>query len=48
MGGNYNDSFRSPEVLLRTDNALQMIRRGETEEDLFSGYDFPGSEFSRM
>lgn len=40
MGFNYNGKLRSPEYLLKEDGTLQMIRRGETLDDLFATLEF--------
>ncbi len=40
MGFNYNGKPRSAEVLLRANGSLQLIRRAETEADLFATLDF--------
>jgi diaminopimelate decarboxylase len=42
MGFNYNGKLRSAELLLRTDGDVVMIRRAETEADLFATLDFDG------
>lgn len=42
MGSNYNGKLRCGEVLLRMDGSVQMIRRPETEADLFATMDYPG------
>ena len=41
MGSNYNGKLRCGELLLRMDGSVQMIRRPETEEDLFATLDYP-------
>ena len=40
MGYNYNGKLKSPELLLKEDGSIQMIRRGETPEDYFATFDF--------
>ncbi|MBO6108922.1 MAG: diaminopimelate decarboxylase, partial [Eubacterium sp.] len=40
MGYNYNGKLKSPELLLREDGSVEMIRRGETPRDYFSTLDF--------
>ncbi len=40
MGFNYNAKLRSAEYLLKTDGVVEMIRRAETIEDLFSTLKF--------
>ena len=40
MGFNYNGTPRSAELLLRANGSLQLIRRAETEADLFATLDF--------
>ena len=40
MGYNYNGKLKSPELLLKEDGSVQMIRRGETAKDYFSTFDF--------
>jgi len=40
MGFNYNGKLRSPELLLREDGTVKMIRRGETLDDYFATLDF--------
>ncbi len=40
MGYNYNGKLKSPELLLKEDGTVQMIRRGETAKDYFSTFDF--------
>jgi diaminopimelate decarboxylase len=42
MGFNYNGKLRSAEIMLRTDGSVQLIRRAETVDDLFSTLDFTG------
>ncbi len=42
MGSNYNGKLRCGEVLLRMDGSAKMIRRPETEADLFATLDYPG------
>jgi len=42
MGFNYNGKLRSAELLLRTGGEAVLIRRAETEEDLFATLDFDG------
>ena len=39
MGFNYNGKLRSPEWLIRADGVPQLIRRGETLDDLFATLD---------
>lgn len=41
MGFNYNGLLRSPEVLLRSDGELELIRSGETIEDYFKNVVWP-------
>jgi diaminopimelate decarboxylase len=41
MGFNYNGKLRSAELLLKTDGAVQKIRRAETIEDYFATLEFP-------
>lgn len=41
MGFNYNGLLRSPEVILRSDGQLQLIRSGETIEDYFKNVIWP-------
>jgi diaminopimelate decarboxylase len=36
MGFNYNGMLRCPEVLVKVDSTMQLIRRGETIEDYFA------------
>ena len=40
MGYNYNGKLRSPELLLKEDGSVEMIRRGETQKDYFATFDF--------
>ncbi len=40
MGFNYNGKLRSAELLLKPDASVELIRRAETIEDLFSTLDF--------
>jgi len=40
MGGNYNGWLRPQQLLLRTDGSVELIRRGETIEDLFATLNF--------
>jgi diaminopimelate decarboxylase len=40
MGGNYNGWLRPQELLLRADGSVEMIRRGETLDDLFATLKF--------
>ncbi len=40
MGFNYNGKLRSAELLLKPDGSVELIRRAETLEDLFSTLDF--------
>jgi diaminopimelate decarboxylase len=40
MGFNYNGKLRSAELLLKPDNSVKMIRRGETYDDLFATLKF--------
>ena len=42
MGFNYNGKLRCPELLLRPDGSVKIIRRGETLDDLFATLDYPG------
>ncbi|HAS83365.1 MAG TPA: diaminopimelate decarboxylase [Verrucomicrobia bacterium] len=42
MGFNYNGKLRHAEFLLRRDGSFVMIRRNETEADLFATLDFAG------
>ncbi len=42
MGFNYNGKLRSAELLLRSDDSIQLIRRAETLEDYFTTLDFGG------
>ena len=39
-GYNYNGKLKSPELLLKEDGSVQMIRRGETPQDYFATFDF--------
>ena len=39
MGYNYNGKLKSPELLLKEDGSVQMIRRGETPRDYFATFD---------
>jgi diaminopimelate decarboxylase len=48
MGSNYNGKLRSPELLLRLNGNVEMIRRRETEADYFATLNYPGSEFARL
>ena len=48
MGNNYNAELRVPELLLRESGSVEMIRRGETEKDLFATFDFPGSRHAHL
>ncbi len=48
MGFNYNGKLRSAELLLRPDNSVCMIRRGETLDDLFATLDFGALEELRL
>ncbi len=43
MGFNYNGKLRSAEVLIKDEETIQLIRRAETEEDLFATLRFPGA-----
>ena len=36
MGGNYNGWLRPKELLLHTDGSVELIRRAETIDDLFT------------
>ena len=36
MGYNYNGRLRSPELLLRKDGSIKLIRRAETPDDYFA------------
>ena len=40
MGGNYNGWLRPQQLLLRTDGAVELIRRAETIDDLFATLNF--------
>ena len=40
MGYNYNGKLKSPELLLKEDGSVQLIRRGETLKDYFATFDF--------
>lgn len=40
MGYNYNGKLKSPELLLKENGSIQMIRRGETPKDYFATFDF--------
>ena len=40
MGGNYNGWLRPQQLLLRVDGSVELIRRGETIEDLFATLNF--------
>ena len=40
MGYNYNGKLKSPELLLKEDGSVKMIRRGETPKDYFATFDF--------
>jgi len=40
MGFNYNGKLRSAELLLKTDQAVELIRRAETVDDYFATLDF--------
>ena len=40
MGYNYNGKLKSPELLLKEDGSVQLIRRRETVRDYFSTFDF--------
>ncbi len=40
MGGNYNGWLRPQELLLRTDGTVELIRRAETDDDLFATFNF--------
>ena len=40
MGYNYNGKLKSPELLLKEDGSVQLIRRAETVKDYFSTFDF--------
>jgi len=41
MGGNYNGWTRPQELLLRTDGTVELTRRAETMDDLFTRFEFP-------
>lgn len=41
MGFNYNGKLRCQELLLKEDGTVQVIRRGETIQDLFATIDYP-------
>ena len=41
MGFNYNGKLRSAELLLKTDGAVELIRRAETIDDYFATMRFP-------
>ncbi len=43
MGFNYNGKLRSAELLLKTDGAVELIRRAETIDDYFATMRFPGA-----
>jgi diaminopimelate decarboxylase len=40
MGGNYNGWLRPKELLLRSDGSVELIRRAETIDDLFTTFNF--------
>jgi diaminopimelate decarboxylase len=40
MGYNYNGKLKSPELLLKEDGSVQLIRRGETVKDYYATFDF--------
>jgi len=40
MGFNYNGKLRSAELLRRTDDSVQLVRRAETIDDYFATFDF--------
>lgn len=40
MGGNYNGWLRPQQLLLRTDSTVELIKRGETIDDLFATMNF--------
>jgi len=42
MGFNYNGKLRSPELLLKPDGSIAVIRRAESIEDYFATLDFEG------
>lgn len=42
MGFNYNGKLRSAELLLKSDGSVQLIRRPESYDDLFTTLDFSG------
>jgi diaminopimelate decarboxylase len=42
MGFNYNGKLRPAELLMRPDGSVRLIRRKETEQDLFATLDFDG------
>ena len=45
MGFNYNGRLRPKELLLRSDGAVELIRRDETVEDLFTTLNFEYQAF---
>ncbi len=40
MGYNYNGMLKAPELLLKEDGSIEMIRRRETPKDYFTTFDF--------
>jgi len=40
MGGNYNGWLRPQQLLLRSNGAVELIRRAETLDDLFATLNF--------
>jgi diaminopimelate decarboxylase len=46
MGGNYNGWLRPQELLLRTDGSVELIRRAETMDDLFTTFNFEPKTFN--
>jgi diaminopimelate decarboxylase len=45
MGGNYNGWLRPQELLLRSDGSVELIRRGETIDDLFATLQFQNNVY---
>jgi len=45
MGSNYNGHRKCAEILLKEDDGLRMIARGQTIDDLNARFKFPGSRF---
>ena len=41
MGGNYNGWLRPQQLLLHSDGTVELIKRAETTDDLFSTFNFP-------